>query len=351
MNLEEIAHSILAKLPAEMAHDIAIQAMKYGIATPGKYKSKEPVKFLDVKLDSRIGIAAGFDKYALIQDRVRDYGFAIIEEGSFTCEGGEGNDGVRLLRVDKNIAKGMYDGCLWNRKGLNCIPAYVAAKRLERSDQNAFAVNIAKTNNDEIMGEDGLKDIINSYKSLKRLGIYTVINVSCPNTEEGKTFEEDLVLLKELFQELYKIKNGSSLSRPLGVKFSPNLANLREKMEAIGEYVDFYEGVNTEKIALAKYGKGGVSGPILREAAEEFIKIVRSLTAKPIISVGGISNGLDIVRREDLGANLFLCYNGFVYKHEKNPWSGVRFAHLINADYNIHRELADLRANQNLYKS
>jgi len=351
MTLDEIAHDILAKLPAELAHDIAIQAMKHGIGASGRLYSKEGAEFFDVELDNKIGIAAGFDKHALIQDQVREYGFAFIEEGSFTCEGGKGNKKPRLFRLRKDAANSLYDGCLLNRMGLNCISARDAAQRLEKSDQNSFAVNIAKTNNEEIVGEDGIKDIVNSYVSLKRLGIYTVINISCPNTKEGKTFEEDLGALKELFQGLYKIKDECSLSRPLGVKFSPNLANLREKMETIDEYVDFYEGVNTERMAVAKYGNGGVSGPILREIAEEFIRIARSLTDKPIISVGGISSGLDIVRREDLGANLFLCYNGFVYKHEKNPWSGIRFAHLINADYNIHRELADLRANQNLYKS
>ena len=117
--LGTLAHKILTRLPPETAHSIAIWGMKHRISAPGPFTSAfTTTDLFGVSLDNPLGIAAGFDKYAEVADRANDYGFGWIEEGSFTWEGGEGNKGRRLFRLE--------DGLL-NRMGLNCFPSEVAA--------------------------------------------------------------------------------------------------------------------------------------------------------------------------------------------------------------------------------
>src|SRR3989344_9014087 len=54
--------------------------------------------------------------------------------------------------------------------------------------------------------------------SLKRFGIYIAINLSCPNTKEGKTFEDP-----ESLEDLICALKENGKKRPVVFKFSPGL--------------------------------------------------------------------------------------------------------------------------------
>ena len=79
--------------------------------------------------------------------------------------------------------------------GLNGKPAEVVLLKLKKA-KNPFGINIAKTHNPDIIGERAIEDISNTYKLSKIMLkekenlMYVVLNLSCPNTAEGKTFED-----------------------------------------------------------------------------------------------------------------------------------------------------------------
>ena len=324
MVLEDIGHFLLSKLDSERAHWIAKQAMRAGVFAPGRFRTEESkTKLFDIELDNPFGIAAGFDKYAVLQNRVRDYGFGWIESGSFTFGGGRGNRRPRLFRLE--------DGSMLNRMGLNnCGSALAAEEFIDAKNQDIFGVSIAKTHNPDIVGKKAIEDVVCSFALLKHFGVYTVINLSCPNTREGRTFEEP-----ESFRELDYALRGVGKGRELVYKFSPDLdrGKLEKLVEISSGFADGYEISNTQGIEHSRYGRGGLSGPGLRKLALESVRMLRDMTDKPIIAVGGISIGKDAFELRKAGANCFLVFTGFSYKHPNNPYAGPRFAHKINEEY------------------
>ena len=319
--LENLSMFFLSRFNPEFSHEVAKKFMKREFFALGRFASEESkVKLFDVELDNPFGIAAGFDKHAELQDVIRNYGFGFIESGSYTFRGGEGNEKPRIFRDEET-------GGLINRMGLNGIPAYVAKERLSEAKDSYFAVSIAKTHDPEILGESAIRDIINSYKLLKNLGIYTAINVSCSNTAEGKTFE-DQGIFREFVAEIIRVGKG----RPLVFKFSPDLEreNLEKLIDISYCIADGYEAVNTLPIEHEIYGKGGLSGPSLRNNSRDMVSFLRENTRKTILGCGGISTEKDAYRLEERGTKAFLVFNGFVYKHKENPYAGLRFAYKIN---------------------
>lgn len=330
--LEDFCHSLLLKLPPEFSHKIGKFGMRHRIFAHGVYETEtSKIKLFDVELPNSFGLAAGFDKYAQLHGVVRDYGFAWVEAGSFTAGGGKGNKGRRLLRLP--------DGSLANRMGLNCISSYEAAEIYGKvEDQTTFAVNIAKTHDPKKIGDEAIEDLVLSYNLLKNFGIYTAINISCPNTKEGKTFEE-----LGSFTELLSALKGKGKGRPVVFKFSPVL--LREKLEELVEisddFADGYEVVNTRPYEHDEFGKCGLSGPSLRREALGTVKALKQMTDKTILGVGGISAGKDFFNMKEAGANVCLAYTGFVYKHKNNLYAGPKFAHRVLGVYEEILEIKD----------
>lgn len=324
MSLENFCHSLLLKLPPEFSHKVGKWGMKNKMFAPGTYETENSkINLFGVELPNSFGLAAGFDKYAQLHGVVRDYGFAWVEAGSFTAGGGKGNKGKRLFRLP--------DGSLLNRMGLNCISSYEAAEIYGKvEDQTTFAVNIAKTHNPKMLGNEAIEDMVFSYSCLKNFGIYTAINISCPNTEEGKTFEEP-----ESFAKLVSELKQKGKGRPVVFKFSPQLGRegLAKLVEISEDFADGYEVVNTRLSEHNKFGKGGLSGPVLHLEAYGTVKTLREMTDKIILGAGGISTGKDFLNMRGPGANACLAYTGFVYKHRENPHAGPRFAHKVLEEY------------------
>mgnify|MGYP001606052891 FL=1 len=323
MTLDDITLTILNSLPPELAHSIGKFFMKRKIFQPGEFTNQNSrINLFGINLPNPLGITAGFDKYATLQNHVQKNGFGWIEEGSFTYHGGKGNTKPRLFRTS--------DGGTLNRMGLNCIPAELARERLSQAENPfSFGVSIAKTHNEKIVGDKAIEDIINSYNLLKHLGLYTVINISCPNTKEGKTFE-----VPESFAELHSTLTASGKNRPLLYKFSPFLDQkvLEKLVEISHDYTDGYEAVNTKPYSHPEFKKGGLSGPAIREEAKRTIKMLRKMTSKPLLGCGGISTGQDAYAMLNAGANALLVFNGYVRKHPENPYAGRLFAHEVNQE-------------------
>ncbi len=321
--IEKLAHWFLFQLDPEQAHEIGKWAMKHKFLAPGEFKTEESkTDLFGVEINNPLGLAAGFDKNGELVDSALEYGFGYIEIGSVTYEGGKGNEKPRLFRLHEEQG-------LLNRMGLNGDPAEVVAERLKKARSNAFGVNIAKTHSSDILGDRAIIDIVSSYQLLKTFGIYTVINISCPNTREGRTFE-DTSSLKELLSAISEAER----NKPLLLKLSPSIAKADNKLTelvSIAEEnnIDGYVCGNTLPYVHPVYGAGGLSGTLLKNQALTLIQEVRKITDKVIIGVGGISTGLDMMTASASGADFFQAYDGFVRGKNYGP----TFAHHVNSEF------------------
>lgn len=274
---------------------------------------------LGLSFPNPIGIAAGFDKNATMAPILSKMGFGFLEIGSITANPSTGNPKPRSFRLPA-------DQSLINRLGLNNDGVQTISRRLKNLDlEIPLGINIAKTHDPSITGEDAIRDYIYSFEILKGIADYITINISCPNTEEGKTFEEP-ESLNALLEHL-EIGKDSSLP-PILVKFSVDLddSQLEELVSICEDHaIDGYVATNTSSQrknlttpakTLDEIGRGGLSGKAISSRSTEIIRRIHEQTKgeKVIIGVGGISNTHDAIEKLKAGADLLQMYTALVYE-------------------------------------
>ncbi|MDZ7690724.1 MAG: hypothetical protein U5K69_06250 [Balneolaceae bacterium] len=138
-------------------------------------------------------------------------GSDLPEIGSITANPSTGNPKPRAFRLEP-------DQSLINRMGLNNDGAQTIIRRLEKKQLGIpLGINIAKTHDPDIVGDKAIRDYQFSFREAHKVADYIAINISCPNTTEGKTFE-----IPEALDELLSgldIKDDASVV-PTLVKFS-----------------------------------------------------------------------------------------------------------------------------------
>jgi len=129
------------------------------------------------------------------------------------------------------------------------------------------------------------------------------LNVSCPNVSSGgMEFGHDPVLLQTLTRSCRE-----ATSRPLWVKLSPNAPDLvATARAAVDGGADALALINTLRgMAIDPWSRrpmlartfGGLSGPaILPVALRMVFEVHRALPSVPLVGLGGIETGLDVVR-------------------------------------------------------
>src|SRR3989338_1281677 len=257
-------------------------------------------------LDNPIGLAAGFDKNGEMLELIYALGFGFSEIGSVTLHPCLGNKKPRLFRYPK-------DESLMNRLGLPNHGAQVIATRLKKETPKLpYGLNIARTPNFAVPKNDarnGISDFLSTYENLKNLGFYSVLNLSCHNTEDGRTFE-DPGLFSELAEALLKKKS----KKPHLIKVSPTLPlqqlnSLCESALKLG--FDGFVVSNTSATS-----EGGVSGRRLLSQANAQLKNVFEITKGKalLIGAGGILSFEDLLTKLSLGAEFFQIYTGLIYR-------------------------------------
>ncbi len=319
----------LFNFSADYAHEVTINAASYASgqkwitgAVKTLYQKTDPrlhQKLWGLHFNNPVGLAAGFDKNGTTVHLMEAFGFGYLEIGSVTANASTGNPKPRSFRL-------LEDHSLINRLGLNNDGAKTVVKRLRRSDLHIpLGVNIAKTHNPDISGALALQDYNYSFNQAKKVADYITINISCPNTTEGKTFEEP-ELLNRLLSHLEVGTDASD--PPVLLKLSVDLDknNLEELLDVSEHFaVSGYVATNTsskreelkmDKTTLEKIGGGGLSGKPIREKSTEVINQVYSFTKgeKTIIGVGGIFTAEDAIEKIKAGADLIQVYTGMVYE-------------------------------------
>ena len=95
---------ILFLLKPETAHHIASFFLKRQIFIPSGIKGNQSIDLKGIKLHSRVGIAAGFDKNAEMIGGLSKLGFGFVEIGTVTPKAQDGNPKPRLFRLKPDSA-------------------------------------------------------------------------------------------------------------------------------------------------------------------------------------------------------------------------------------------------------
>ena len=266
-----------------------------------------------------VGLAAGFDKNAVLYNELANFGFGFIEIGTVTPKGQLGNPKKRLFRLKE-------DQGIINRMGFNNDGVEEAIKNLKKNKHKVIiGGNIGK--NTETKLEDYTQDYLEVFKELHPFVDYFVLNVSCPNVgSHAKLSDKDYLL--ELITECQNQNNLFKIKKPILLKIAPDLNNsqLDEIIELVAETkIDGViasntsttrDNLNASKERLQEIGNGGVSGQPIKDQSTQVIKYLADNSNKsfPIIGVGGIHSAEDALEKLNAGADLVQVYTGFIYE-------------------------------------
>ena len=266
-----------------------------------------------------VGLAAGFDKNAVLYNELANFGFGFIEIGTVTPHGQLGNPKKRLFRLKD-------DQGIINRMGFNNDGVEEAIKNLKKNKHKVIiGGNIGK--NTETKLKDYTQDYLDVFKELHPFVDYFVLNVSCPNVgSHAKLSDKDYLL--ELITECQNQNNLFKIKKPILLKIAPDLNNsqLDEIIELVAETkIDGViasntsttrDNLNVSKERLQEIGNGGVSGQPIKDQSTQVIKYLADTSNKsfPIIGVGGIHSAEDALEKLNAGADLVQIYTGFIYE-------------------------------------
>ena len=266
-----------------------------------------------------VGLAAGFDKNAVLYNELANFGFGFIEIGTVTPKGQLGNPKKRLFRLKE-------DQGIINRMGFNNDGVEEAIKNLKKNKHKVIiGGNIGK--NTETKLEDYTQDYLEVFKELHPFVDYFVLNVSCPNVgSHAKLSDKDYLF--ELITECQSQNNLFKIKKPILLKIAPDLNNsqLDEIIELVAETkIDGViasntsttrDNLNVSKERLQEIGNGGVSGQPIKDQSTQVIKYLADTSNKsfPIIGVGGVHSAEDALEKLNAGADLVQVYTGFIYE-------------------------------------
>ncbi len=325
---------LLFRLDAEAAHRLGMGAARVAQALPARLTEAAfgyehaalRQRLWGMTFPNPVGLAAGFDKNACGVRFWERLGFGFSEIGSVSAEASEGNPRPRAFRLAE-------DKALVNRMGLNNDGAARVAERLARTARRRpLGVNLAKTHDPVVMGETALDDFRRSFRRLAPLAGYVALNISCPNTREGKTFEAPDAL-DALLAAVFEERAALNLSVPVLVKLGPPADARAALSGAVPEAVAVAEahgvhgyiatntasdraGLRASEAWLEAIGRGGLSGKPIEERATHLVRHLYRLTEGrvPIIGVGGVDSAEAAYAKIRAGASLVQLYTALVYK-------------------------------------
>ena len=286
------------------------------------YTYKNPLlekELFGLKFPNPIGLAAGFDKDAVLYDELSCFGFGFIEIGTLTPKAQDGNPKPRLFRLPE-------DESLINRMGFNNGGVDIAIERLKNRPKNLIVGgNIGK--NKITPNDKATEDYLICFEKLSPYVDYFVVNVSSPNTPNLRELQEKEPL-KKLLMSLQEKNSQLGFNRPILLKIAPDLTTgqLDDIIVIIQEIkLDGLIATNTtldrsmlktNTSNVEAIGNGGLSGQALKKKSTELIQYVSKKSNKsfPIIAVGGIATAKDAIEKLEAGADLLQIYSAFIYE-------------------------------------
>jgi len=322
---KSVIRRILFWFDPEVIHHFTFSLIKILMKIPGIpqisrriFMINEPNlerELFGLKFKNPVGLAAGFDKNAVLFDELANYGFGFVEIGTVTPKPQPGNPKKRIFRLRE-------DEALVNRMGFNNDGADAIVERLrKRKSGIIIGGNIGK--NKVTPNENAIDDYMICFEKLFEVVDYFVVNVSSPNTPNLRALQ-DKEPLTELLRTLQTENEKKTSPKPILLKIAPDLTD--------SQLMDIIDIVNTTKIAgviatnttISREGlqsehrneTGGLSGKPVRERSTEVIRFLAEKSGKsfPIIGVGGIHSADDAKEKLAAGADLIQLYTGFIYE-------------------------------------
>ncbi len=275
-----------------------------------------------IRFKNPVGLAAGFDKNAILYNELSNFGFGFVEIGTLTPKPQDGNPKKRLFRLKA-------DRAIVNRMGFNNKGVFDAVEQLKKEHHVIIGGNIGK--NKLTPNDMAVKDYLICFDALFDFVDYFVVNVSSPNTPGLRELQDKApltALLTELKRENSKCatKSVGGKEKPILLKIAPDLSD--EQLLDIITIVETtgIDGViatnttiarkNLQSSILLQEERGGLSGKPLAKRSTEVIRFLakQSNNAFPIIGVGGIHSAEDALEKLEAGAALVQLWTGFVYE-------------------------------------
>ena len=327
---EKIVRPTLFRMNAERAHELGIKALELGLVGARRLSDAEealvkeaygPIRRFGLEFENPLGIAAGFDKNAVVVNRLAVLGFGFVEVGTVTYKPQPGNSKPRLFRLPD-------DRALINRLGFNNEGAKTVAERLSRINRRCvIGVNIGR--NKDVGNDRAIENYLETLETVHPVADYIAVNVSSPNTPNLRQLQaaENLGSLLGALQE----KNNTLGEKPLLVKVAPDMDDagiesivevcIQKKVSGViaTNTTTSREGLSTAHAEL--FGDGGLSGwPLAKRSNAVIERIYRSSNGTlPIIGVGGVFTANDAFEKISKGSSLIQAYTGFIYSGPSFP--------------------------------
>ncbi|AMC10171.1 dihydroorotate dehydrogenase 2 [Lutibacter profundi] len=266
-----------------------------------------------------VGLAAGFDKNAILYNEFANFGFGFIEIGTVTPKLQEGNPKKRLFRLKA-------DKAIVNRMGFNNKGVFAAVKNLKKNKGKIIiGGNIGK--NTTTLPTNYTEDYLTCFQELHPYVDYFVLNISCPNVNShAKLNDKDYLI--ELITAIQEENKKFQQQKPILLKIAPDLNKIqldeiiavviKTKIDGViaSNTSVHREGLKISERELEKIGNGGLSGKPINDRSTEVIKYLakKSNKAFPIIGVGGIHSAEDALEKLNAGADLIQIFTGFIYE-------------------------------------
>ena len=321
--------SLIFKLDPEIAHNLAIQSLKFNFIPNILDKDKNnplfETKLFNKKLDNPIGMAAGFDKNAEVYNSLFKLGFGFVEVGTITPLKQYGNPKPRVFRL-------VEDKALINRLGFNNHGAKNVFERIKSNSQiGLLGINIGPNKDTD----NRLNDYIECLKIFHEIADYITINISSPNTEDLRSFH-DQTKLNNLLKRIENEKKILNSKIPLAVKVSPDIDDKEIKKICevlLNNNIELIIISNTSESTreslnnIQGHQKGGLSGkPIEKKSTALISKFYKILKGRiKIIGVGGVDSGKSAYEKFSAGANYVQLYTGMVFR-------GPNIVHMIKKE-------------------
>ncbi len=317
----------------ETVHDRAIRAAAWASAHPALLSAlsslhafHHPVLRTGVaglEFANPFGLAAGLDKNGRAVPFWAALGFGHVEIGSVSADFSAGNLKPRLFRIPQ-------DRGLVVHYGLPNDGAAAVARRLAGTRFPVpLGINIVNTNHGPgapaECNEAVVDDYARSCRALLPHAAYLVLNLSCPNTPDGRGFLSDSCRLRGLLQRLGELEP----AKPVFLKVAPfrDTAQLEGFLAAV-DSAPFVSGFSTNLppgkppgllTPAAQLGRmpGAVSGhPSQALALQTVSDLYRRMDRRryAIIASGGVFCAADAYAFIRQGASLVQLLTALVYE-------------------------------------
>jgi dihydroorotate dehydrogenase len=325
-----VVRPLMFRLDPETAHHLAIAAGHgLGWAAGGSRAAmtveddRLATDVAGLRFPTPIGLAAGFDKSGAAIRALAGLGFGSIEIGSVSLDPSFGNPKPRLWRLPDDQAIVVHYGL--PNDGADVIGRRLAGTRLPVP----LGINLVVTNRGPGAAPLNADQIIGEYAAAAQAmaphADYLMMNLSCPNTVDGRDFFADAGHLDAFLTAV----DHSKLRRPVFLKISP-LGGIEaiERVLAAADGRDSISGFMFNLPPVKPAGlrtaekiwrelPGAVSGPPAAALADVCLReTYRRMDRKRhvLIGAGGVFTAEDAYAKLRLGASLVQLLTALIYQ-------------------------------------